>query len=93
MKLEIKKLNGVFYLKGIISSETLPDLKNHFNYTLDLGPNVILNMEGIKQIDEFGMEALEELYEEISSMNQRLCISGLKFNQLRNSKGKSLFTA
>lgn len=93
MNLEIKRIKEVFYLTGTITCKTLPYLKNHFNYTVDLGPNIIINIGGVKQIDEFGMKALEELYEQVLCMNQRLCITGLKFNQLRNNRGKSLIAA
>ncbi len=92
MNLEIKRIKDVFYLTGVLNNKTLSHLKSHFNYTIDLGPNIILNIAGIKKIDASGMKGLEELYEHISYMNQRLCITGLKFNQLRN-QGTSLLVA
>ncbi len=92
MELEIKRIKEVFYLKGNLTKATLSHLKSHFSYTIDLGPNIILNIRDIKKIDTSGIKVLEELYDQISCMNQRLCITGLQFNQLRRVESSN-FTA
>ncbi len=90
MELEIKRIKEVFYLKGNLNKSTLSYLKSHFSYTVDLGPNIIINIKEVKKIDTYGVKVLEELYEQISCMNQRLCITGLQFNQLRRTDNKRL---
>lgn len=85
MGLEIRKIGDVFYLNGNINASTIRMLKNHFNYTYDLGNNIILNLDQVKQIDASGMRALEEIYKDSQECHQRLCITGIRFYQLFNA--------
>ena len=82
MGLEIKKIKDVFYLKGNLNNTTIKLLKNHFNYTYDLGNTIILNFDGINSIDCNGRLGLEELYQDCLALNQQLCISGMRFDML-----------
>ena len=84
MGLEIRKIGDVFYLDGNINASTVSMLKNHFNYTYDLGDNIILNLDQVRQIDSSGMRALEEIYLDSKDCHQRVCITGIKFYQLFN---------
>lgn len=62
MALRIEEKNGVFFLDGIINSDTSQAFKNHMDFIMETYGNVTINIDKVNEIDLNGLSVLKQFY-------------------------------
>jgi ABC-type transporter Mla MlaB component len=61
MALKISEKNGTFLLNGTLNSTTSRSFIIHFEYIIEQSQNVVINIDGITEIDYDGLEGIKTL--------------------------------
>ena len=61
MALQITQQNGTFLLKGKLNTSTSRSFIIHFEYIIEQLQNVVVNIDGISEIDHDGLEGIKTL--------------------------------
>ncbi|MCH2194243.1 hypothetical protein [Kordia sp.] len=61
MALQITQQNGTFLLKGKLNTTTSRSFIIHFEYIMEQQQNVVVNIDGITEIDYDGLEGIKTL--------------------------------
>lgn len=59
MALQITQQNGTFLLNGKLNTTTTRSFIIHFEYIIEQQENVVINIDGIKEIDQDGLEGIK----------------------------------
>ena len=59
MALQITQQNGTFSLSGKLNTTTSRSFVIHFEYIIEQYQNVVINIDGINEIDYDGLEAIK----------------------------------
>ena len=62
MSLTIKENHGLFSVAGAINALTAQHFQTHFENILNASGDLTIDIEKIKEIDETGVNAIRELY-------------------------------
>lgn len=62
MALRIEEKNGVFFIDGIINSDTSQAFKNHMDFIMETYGNVTINIDKVNEIDLNGLSVLKQFY-------------------------------
>lgn len=76
MTLRIKKTNGIFYLEGNVNAKSAAFLKQQLESIVENVKNVILNINGVNEIDNNGLEVFKEMYLNALRYNRAFLITG-----------------
>ncbi|WP_430411077.1 STAS domain-containing protein [Kordia sp.] len=61
MALQITQQNGTFLVDGQLNSATTTSFMNHFKYIIEQQQNVVLNIDGVTEIDYDGLAGIKTL--------------------------------
>lgn len=61
MALQITQQNGTFLVSGKLNTSTTRSFIIHFEYIIEQYQNVILNIDGVSEIDYDGLEGIKTL--------------------------------
>lgn len=59
MALQITQQNGTFLLSGKLNSTTSRSFIIHFEYIIEQQQNVVVNIDGVSEIDHDGLEGIK----------------------------------
>ena len=61
MALQITQQNGTFLLNGQLNSTTSRSFIIHFEYIIEQHQNVVINIDGVDEIDYDGLEGIKTI--------------------------------
>lgn len=61
MALQITQQNGTFLVNGKLNTSTTRAFIIHFEYIIEQHPNVVVNIDGVTEIDYDGLEGIKTL--------------------------------
>jgi len=76
MSLIISETKETYYLNGTINSATSNYLKNHFSLIQEVKEELTINIDGVINIDSYGVSILKDLYKNAIHNNSKLWIVG-----------------
>ncbi|MBC8756999.1 hypothetical protein H2O64_20170 [Kordia sp. YSTF-M3] len=71
MALQITAQNGTFLVHGQLNTTTKQSFIIHFEEIIELHHNIVINIDGITEIDEAGLEGIKSLIA-IAVQNQKM---------------------
>ncbi|WP_066221905.1 STAS domain-containing protein [Formosa haliotis] len=76
MELTITHYNNYFKIKGILTKHNLDVFYNYFQDVFDDRDRITINLSGLDVVDQFGVQALEQLQKEAKRLAIPLSIIG-----------------
>jgi anti-anti-sigma regulatory factor len=76
MALEIVNLGDTFEIKGSLNKSNVDKFKSHFENIFNKTSRLVINIDELSSIDNFGVLAFEDLYKVSIKMNKKLFITG-----------------
>ena len=76
MALEIINLGEAFELKGSLNKSNVGIFKTHFKNIFKKNNQIVINIDDLKNIDNDGVLAFEELYKKSLIKDKKLYITG-----------------
>jgi len=76
MALEIKNLGEAFELKGSLNKSNVDIFRTHFKNIFKKSNQIVINIDDLKNIDNDGVLAFEELYKQSINNNKKMYITG-----------------
>lgn len=61
MALQITQQNGTFLVNGKLNTMTIRSFIIHFEYIIEQHQNVVINIDGVNEIDHDGLEGIKTL--------------------------------
>ncbi len=61
MALQITQQNGTFLVSGKLNTSTTRSFIIHFEYIIEQHQNIVLNIDGVSEIDYDGLEGIKTL--------------------------------
>jgi ABC-type transporter Mla MlaB component len=74
MKLEITNYNNFFKIRGVLNHQNLHVFQSAFNHVFDSLDKVTISIEGLENVDRYGVNALAKLHNEAISKKKSLSI-------------------
>lgn len=88
MALQITSNQGVFELYGDIMGKNAISLQHHFEHLLFTKDMVVLSVDHVKKIDNFGVQVLTSLYKKAMKNNKIFYIIGTENKKLKKAFSK-----
>ncbi len=88
MALQIINDQGIFKIKGKISTKNAKSLQSHLEQLLATTDTIILCLDQVKKIDTYGVHVLTHLYKEAMNNNTIFHIIGRENKIIKNAFGK-----
>ncbi|MDO6595450.1 STAS domain-containing protein [Oceanihabitans sp. 2_MG-2023] len=85
MKLIITNTNNIYKVKGNLIKMNIPIFKSELKDVFNHKDDVILNLQGVTNIDNQGVVAIAQLHNEALSKNKKLSIIGFGKDKLSNT--------
>ena len=82
MSLRIKHQGETFLVEGNINSTTLKQFKNHLEFLLSYTKELTIDLNGVKGIDNDGVNVLKELYFKAITINKKFSIIGNAYQEI-----------
>ncbi|WP_338732718.1 STAS domain-containing protein [Mangrovimonas cancribranchiae] len=82
MNLIITSANNHFKVKGVLNRQTVHLFKSELFKALNKLNTIVLDIEGLKDIDRYGVSVLAQLHNESISQNKKMSIVGLGCKEL-----------
>ena len=85
MALSISNHKGKFFLKGRLNSSTSRFFIIHFEYLLSINDSVVINVDGLNEIDYDGITAFKTLKAIALNAFKKISVSSKNKNNIFNS--------
>ncbi|HMC01145.1 MAG TPA: STAS domain-containing protein [Flavobacteriaceae bacterium] len=76
MALEIVNLGDTFEIKGSLNKSNVQKFKSHFENIFNQTSRLVINIDELSSIDNYGVLAFEDLYKESLEKDKKLFITG-----------------
>lgn len=84
MELQITNYNNYFEIKGTLNKHNLDVFRNEFRHIFERVSSLVINIENVESIDNYGVKALGELHNESVAKNKSMSIIGFGCKDLYN---------
>jgi anti-anti-sigma regulatory factor len=77
MSIEIKKHNHLFKVKGTLEQHNILTFEHQLKDVFETSDSITICIDDVKSIDQYGVKALTELYNQSIAKEKKLAIVGL----------------